>query len=81
MPLSTALQSTGQGAHHVMVSTQILKNLSECIARAQNACKMAKMLSQKSVDVFGNEEAIFAACQSDVDRALLSQGATLQGPM
>ena len=79
---STVLATSAfQSAGTINVSLQFLKNMSECITRAQNACKMAKILSQKSIDVFANEESIFAARQSDLERALLSQGATLQGPM
>ena len=80
MALSTPLQSAGHGGS-VLVSTQFLKNISECITRAQNACHMAKMLSQKSMGVFASEEAILGACVADIEKALNMQGASLQGPM
>ena len=76
MTLSQPLQSANGG--NVLVSTQFLKNISECITRAQNACKMAKMLSQKSIGLFANEEAILGACLTDIEKALHMQGA---GPM
>ena len=80
MALSTPLQSAGHGGS-VLVSTQFLKSISECITRAQNACHMAKMLSQKSVGVFASEEAILGACHADIEKALNIHGATLHGPM
>ena len=80
MTLSQPLQSANPGGN-VMVSTQFLKSLGECITRAKNACHMAMMLSQKSVGVFANEDAILVACLADIEKALNMQGASLQGPM
>ena len=80
MTLSTPLQTAGHGGN-VLVSTQFLKSIGECITRAQNACHMAKMLSQKSMGVFASEEAILGACVADIEKALHMQGASLQGPM
>ena len=78
MTLSQPLQSANGG--NVLVCTQFLKNIGECITRAQNACHMAKILSQKSVGLFANEEAILGACHADIEKALNIHGATLHGP-